>query len=190
MGLNQAVIPAEQIKAERDGIWRLVPCTIDDDLIAVEFLVRLWDSSGAQEEFMKLLQRNPGLAAGKSNDAQKYKTICQKKALVHRGLAGWRTVQVERTDDEAEPYRRVAVIKDSEIEFSAGTWVAHSKMASERLLEGKYREVYDALQVAVHDDDAYAEYMSGDGGVLPNSASSSGGNSSISVSSSQESESG
>jgi len=183
MGLNTAAISVDQIKAEREGIWRLVPCTIDENLVGVEFLVRLWESSGAQEEFMKLLQRNPNLASGKSNDAQKYKSLCQRKALVRKGLGGWRTVQLERTDDESDPYRRVSVIKD-DIEFEAGAWVEYSERASERLLEGKFREVYDSLQQAVHDDDAYREYMEGDGGVVPNSPSSSDGSSKTSESSS------
>lgn len=176
MGLQVAAISAEQIEAERDGIWRLVPCTIDNDLEAVEFRVRLWDSSGAQEEFMKLLQRNQALASGKSNDAQTYKTICQKKALVFKCLAGWRTVALERTDDESEPYRRVAVVKKDEIEFEAGNWISFSKGSSERLLERKFREIYESLQQAAHDDDAYREYLED---AAKNAPVSSDGNSSI-----------
>ena len=182
MGLQVAAISAKQIEAERDGIWRLVSCTINEDLVAVEFRVRLWDSSGAQEEFMKLLQRNTNLAAGKSNDAQTYKTICQKKALVYKCLAEWRTVQLERTDDEAEPYRRIGIVKEDEIEFeTGGGWHRHSKDKSERLLERKWREIYESLQQAAHDDDAYREYLES---AAKNAPSSSGGNSPVSGSSS------
>jgi len=172
------------MRVEREGIWRLVSSTIDEDLIAVEFLVRYWDSAGGEPEFHKRLQRNQKLASGKTNDAASYRIMAQKRALVQMCLAGWRTVQLERTGDVEEPYRRVGVVKKDEIEFETGVWVKYSKEAAMRIIESSWRNIYAELEVAANDDQGYREYLEEQ---AKNSESSPGGNAPSLVSSSDAS---
>lgn len=180
MGLNVAAISADQIEVEREGIWRLVSSTIDEDLTAVEFLVRYWESAGGEPEFHKRLQRNQKLASGKTNDAASYRIMAQRRALVQMCLAGWRTVQLERTGDIEEPYKRVGIIKEASIEFETGVWVEYSKGSAMRVIESAWRNVYSELEVAAHDDRAYREYLEEQ---AKNSESSPVGSSSTLVSS-------
>lgn len=177
MGFEVAEVSDDQIQLERDGIWRPVMSTMDDGMEVVEFKVRYWETAGGQAEFMKRLHRNKEYAQESHTDAQKFRIVAQKKALIQMCLAGWRTSKLEKTGDEANPYRRESVIRENEVEIGKGNWVPFSQSNAMMLTQHKYRRLYAALESSANDDDSYREYLRN---VAGNSSGSSVGSSSTS----------